>query len=175
MTAIVFHQGKIYGDRKQVSFTTPVTFIDGEKVLISKDKSFAYAVSGKSVTELNRDKYESLFRALITAMYLNGRDCIKLTDLNLSHGNDIDFTNAIICTKNVQYALKDTGIVFVVRLDGKTHACGTGGPMLASLLRCGLTPNEAFKRLPTLDYLSGSTFDTIDTTRLKQFVIKGGE
>jgi hypothetical protein len=174
MTAIIFHQGKLYGDRKQVTFTNPITYIDGEKIIVSKDKSFAYGVSGKAITAVQRDKYEVLIRKVLETMIIHGGDRTKLSQIVGQVDSDIDFTNGIICTKDVQYAIKDAAHVFAVRLDGRTHACGTGGSMLASLMRCGLTPTEAYKRLPQLDYLSGSVFDVIDTARLKQFVIKGG-
>lgn len=34
MTAIVFHQGKLMGDRKNALFTNPVTFVDAPKVFV---------------------------------------------------------------------------------------------------------------------------------------------
>lgn len=173
MTAIVYHQGKLMGDRKNVLFTSPVTFIDAPKVFISEDKMFAFGISGKTISAENKPRYEEIIRKIIEVMTLSGTDRKALDQIVEIESGSIDFTHGIICTKSQQFLIQDIGKVYIRRFDGGTHGCGTGGSIMAAMLRCGLTPTEAYRRLPKVDHLSGAKFDSIDTSRLRAFVIKG--
>lgn len=173
MTAIVYHQGKLMGDRKNALFTNPVTFIDAPKVFISEDKMFAFGISGKTVSVENKPRYEEIIRKIIETMTLSGTDRKALDQIVEIDDVQIDFTHGIICTKTQQFLIQDIGKVYVRRFDGGTHGCGTGGAIAAAMLRCGVTPTETYRRLPKIDHMSGVKFDSIDTSKLKAFVIKG--
>ena len=173
MTAIVFHQGNLLGDRKHVQITTPVTFCDGPKVFTSKDKTFAYGISGKTITEGQRDKYEKAIRNLIEKMIMSGLDRANLGNLEKKLDSNMDLTSGIFATRDNQYYIHDIGVVYIMRLDGSTHSCGTGGRYIASMLRSGLSIKDSYAKVGYLDNLTGDVCDVIDTKRLKPFVIKG--
>ena len=173
MTASVFHQGKLMGDRKNALFTNPVTFADAPKVFISEDKMFAFGISGKTISAETKPRYEEIIRKIIENMTISGADRKAVDQIVEIEKGPIDFTHGIICTKTQQFLIQDIGKVYVRRFDGATHGCGTGGAQMAVMLRCGLSPTQAYNKITMIDHLSGAKFDSIDTSRLKPFVIKG--
>ncbi|MNP89167.1 hypothetical protein D3C85_15700 [compost metagenome] len=174
MTAIVFHQGKLMGDRKHTILTNPTTFVDGSKIFISDDKSFAYGVAGRSITPEQQVQYENIIRTLLEYMIVHGDDRKNIKEIVPKMDENIDFTTGILVTRCRQYIIQDIGKGIIRRLDGASHGTGTGGNIVVSMLRCGMLPHAAFDRIGKLDHLTGSVFDTIEAKRLRPFVIKGG-
>lgn len=171
MTAIVFHDGKLIGDRKQVALTNPIAFHDGPKVFISKDKQFAYGCAGDAISESVRDALELKLRVLLERVTVEPEAVMSVEDALGEHslGN---FVHGTLVTRDLQIGLFAGGNR-VRRLEGHTHGIGTGGTLLASMLVCGMELKEAAIATNRLDHLTGSKVDVIDTSKLKPFVIKG--
>jgi hypothetical protein len=171
MTAIVYHDGKLIGDRKQVALTIPTAFEDGPKVFISRDKQFAYGATGSAIHDSIRDELEAQLRMVLERLVLDKRDVVPLADIM---GDDkIEcFTHGTVMTRDHQWGIMSYGSRFR-RLEGHTHGVGTGGTLLASMLVCGMSLKDAMPVVERLDHLTGTKVDVIYASRLKPFVIKG--
>lgn len=170
MTAIVYHDGKLIGDRKQVALVIPTAFEDGPKVFISRDKQFAYGATGSAIDDSIRDELEHKLRVVLERLVIDKRDVVPLEDI-LEDKIDC-FTHGTLMTRDQQFGIMSYGSRFR-RLAGHTHGCGTGGNLLAAMLKCGMTIKAAMPVVERLDLLTGSKVDVIYASRLKPFVIKG--
>jgi len=172
MTSIVVFEGKLYGDRKLSSFGSPMSFSDGTKIHISKDKQFAYGIAGYILEPQNKPKMEALLRKCLEHMVASGKDGAKVADI-LEGTKEIDmFSSGVIITRDQQW-MTHYGGENLRKLDGQPHGMGTGGIYMVSMLRCGMSVTEAAKATSVLDYLSGDKYDIIDSQKLKPFVIQG--
>ncbi|MNB58519.1 hypothetical protein D3C87_332730 [compost metagenome] len=170
MTAIVYHDGKLIGDRKQVALVIPTAFEDGPKVFISRDKQFAYGATGSAIDESIRDELELKLRVVLERLVIDKRDVVPLEDI-LEDKIEC-FLHGTLMTRDQQFGIMQYGSRFR-RLAGHTHGTGTGGTLLASMLKCGMSIKAAMPVVERLDLLTGSKVDVIYASRLKPFVIKG--
>lgn len=170
MTAIVYHDGKLIGDRKQVALVIPTAFEDGPKVFTSRDKQFAYGATGSAIDESIRDELELKLRVVLERLVIDKRDVVPLEDI-LEDKIEC-FLHGTLMTRDQQFGIMQYGSRFR-RLAGHTHGTGTGGTLLASMLKCGMTLKAAMPIVERLDMLTGSKVDVIYASRLKPFVIKG--
>ncbi|MNH59230.1 hypothetical protein D3C73_110580 [compost metagenome] len=170
MTAIVYHDGKLIGDRKQVALVIPTAFEDGPKVFISRDKQFAYGATGSAIDESIRDELELKLRVVLERLVIDKRDVVPLEDI-LEDKIEC-FLHGTLMTRDQQFGIMQYGSRFR-RLAGHTHGTGTGGTLLASMLKCGMSIKAAMPVVERLDLLTGSKADVIYASRLKPFVIKG--
>lgn len=175
MTSIVYHNGKLYGDRRHVVASFPVSFIDGPKIFKSKDGQFAYGISGRSVIENNRDRLEGILRKLIEHFVVTGRDRLSPMEvLDESERDDLNLSQMIMATSDIQvYSFENVETILRVNCGEATQAVGSGGVYVNTMLRSGLTIKEVSKRIRRLDHFTGDKFDCIDTKKLKPFVVKG--
>lgn len=172
MTSIVFFEGKLLGDRKLSSFTSPLSFDEGSKIHISKDKQFAYGIAGYILEPQNKPEMEAKLRKCIEHLLASGKDSMKVADI-LEGIKEIEmFNQGIIMTRDQQWMTHYSG-ENLRKLDGHPHGMGTGGIYMVSMLRCGMSVTEAAKATHILDYLTGDKYDVIDSQKLKPFVIKG--
>lgn len=172
MTAIVYHDGQLIGDRKQVALVIPTAFEDGPKVFISKDRQFAYGGAGNAISESVRTELELKLRVLLERLVIDQRDTCEVTDfLPETIGN---FTQGTIMTRELQWGIFSMGLR-VRRLDGHTHGLGTGGTLLASMLICGMTIKDAMPVVNRIDHLTGTKVDVIRADKLKPFIITGAK
>lgn len=169
MTAIVFHDGKLIADRKQVTLVSPVQFTDGPKIFVSKDKQFAYGVSGHTLNEGTCLRLEKSLRTLIEFLIVTDKDVFKVSDA-LDVPKIEGATSTTFMTRDFQYGFIEMGSK-VRRLDGRSHSIGTGGTLLVGMLRCGMSLKEAIKMTASLDPLTGVDLDIIHANKLKPFVI----
>lgn len=171
MTAVVYHDGKLIGDRKNVVLTLPTTFVDAPKVFISKDKQFAYGVAGSTINESIRERLEQQLRVLLEYAVLAKEDVIEVC--KLFEDTYIDgFAHGTIMTRELQWGIFGSGGK-ARRLDGHTHGIGTGGNLLASMLICGMDLKKAMPVVNHMDMLTGTKVDVIHANKLKPFIIKG--
>lgn len=171
MTAIVYHDGKLIGDRKNVVLTLPTAFVDAPKVFVSKDKQFAYGVAGSTINESIRDKLEQQLRVLLEYAVVAKEDVIDVS--KLFEDTYIDgFSSGTVMTREVQFGIFGAGGK-ARRLDGHTHGIGTGGNLLASCLICGLDLKKAMVVVNRVDMLTGTQVDVIQASKLKPFIIRG--
>ncbi|MNW89889.1 hypothetical protein D3C86_191880 [compost metagenome] len=170
MTAIVYHDGQLIGDRKQVALVIPTAFEDGPKVFISRDKQFAYGATGSAIDESIRDELELKLRVVLERLVIDKRDVVPLEDI-LEDKIEC-FLHGTLMTRDQQFGIMQYGSRFR-RLAGHTHGTGTGGTLLASMLKCGMSIKAAMPVVERLDLLTGSKVDVIYASRLKPFVIKG--
>lgn len=169
MTAIVFHDGRLIGDRKQVTLVSPVFFTDGPKVFISKDKQFAYGVSGHTLNEGTAARLEKDLRTLLEFLVVVDQSVFKVEEaLGIKRIEGVH--SATFMTRDFQYGLIEGGAK-VRRLDNRPHAIGTGGTLLVGMLRCGMTLKESIKMTASLDHLTGTELDVIKASKLKPFII----
>lgn len=172
MTSIVFFDGKLLGDRKLSSFTSPMSFDEGSKIHVSKDKQFAYGIAGYILEPQNKPKMEALFRKCLEHLIACGKDGVKVADI-LDGAKEIEmFSSGILVTRDQQW-MTHYGGENLRKIDGHPHGMGTGGIYMVSMLRCGMSITEAGKATHILDYLSGEKYDVIDTQKLKPFIIQG--
>lgn len=165
MTTIVYHDGQLIGDRKQVALTNPTSFRDGPKVFVSKDGQFAYGFSGDAISESSRDDIEATVRSIIQKAIISSSARVDLLHIDLP-----GLSTGIIATKHSAWMFA-LGKSEVTVLDGHTHGAGTGGSFMGALLMCGMSLEDAKVACAQFDPLSGSEMDVIDTRNLEDFVI----
>lgn len=171
MTAIVYHDGKLIGDRKNVALTLPTAFVDAPKVFISKDRQFAYGVAGTTINDSIRPEMEQQLRVLLEHAVLAKEDVIEVSKLFKETYID-GFSHGTIMTRELQFGIFGLG-GRARRLDGHTHGIGTGGNLLAACLICGVDLKQAMVVVNRIDMLTGTKIDVIHANKLKPFVIRG--
>ncbi|MNN16699.1 hypothetical protein D3C81_1298480 [compost metagenome] len=153
-----------------MALVIPTAFEDGPKVFISRDKQFAYGATGSAIDESIRDELELKLRVVLERLVIDKRDVVPLEDI-LEDKIEC-FLHGTLMTRDQQFGIMQYGSRFR-RLAGHTHGTGTGGTLLASMLKCGMSIKAAMPVVERLDLLTGSKVDVIYASRLKPFVIKG--
>ncbi len=166
MTAIVYHNGQLIADRRNIYTGTPMCPVDAGKIFVSQDGQFAYGIAGKGVSPTQRDKAEHALRHVISTMMVSGADAQHLAEIT-----DYPLEQGIVVTKTMAFSLIEFMEMQVRVNPGITVGCGSGGMIVALMLRMGKTIKEAESAIRRHDPMTGDQFDVIKVKSLKPFVI----
>ena len=178
MTSIIYHDGKLYGDRKVVVRGSPCQFIDEAKVTVSEDGEFAYGSTGWSIRDERRAATEKTIRDALEAMACRLPE--KRKDV-YDPGKDSEFKSLmgdvfglVFCTRDQVFSYRSTsGHITQIRPD-MSAGTGTGAAFILGMLEVGYTVHRAFHQIGFFDIMTGTKYDKIDLSKLKPFVVRGG-
>lgn len=165
MTGIVFHDGKLHGDRRLVVFESNYSFpSDGPKIFLSANRQFAYGTTGSMVE--NHELYQTQLHAVL----LECKDTLAVGEEKLCEDMEANFKvnqTGIVITKTCMYLLSKRYNKITRYSNDTICAIGTTEESLTTSLRFGLTPKQAYEVASKTCITTSSKFDTIIQSKLK--------
>jgi hypothetical protein len=177
MTTLVIHEGKLYGDRKCLVETMPMSFYERPKIFKSSCEQFAFAVMDPGVDPDNPGPMEAKFRTLLEHLILktprSATQIRKILGLDVDAEYDEEMWDRFLVITRTQSFGCTVGSVRELR--NGSYGVGLEAYTVIGMLNVGMSPEDAFKWVGENTCLSGSTFDVIAQADLKPFVISGGK
>ncbi len=194
MTAIVCYNGVLYGDRAYSSGTLPFRLhVDGDKVLVSECKSFAYGMAGFNVLDhIAKDKLEKLLMGVY--IYMTCIDIQRELKIDVREGivpetsaeifKQLDevltttgWCTLIVMFKTIHLILRRSHSQSELTISLKSNQVatseGTGGDLLLTALLTGASPQEAIEIASSIDPFTGTVIDIVESKKLKSVKIGG--
>jgi len=141
----------------------------GRKVFISRDKRFAYGVSGEEMIGKRRAFLERTIRHYLDAMYLTTISLDKVYQQmykRLREQGIDDFPSMLWMTHDRAWKITADDQFEVTHV---TAAVGTGSHYALGRLATGIDPLKAMQGVHELDHLTGKDITAIKAEDLKPF------
>lgn len=182
MSTIIYHNNRLYGDRKHTRLNIPREFyMGGPKIFISKDKQFAYGMAGVNIVpddvkiieaEIRRFT-ESLFAAARWG-YQQNMDLISKTLMpELSKRYRLNSFVVMTTDKAYRFLRESAEEANTLFSDTRALSVGTMAAYALGLIDSGISMDQVYQYVSDADQFTSAEHDVIEASQLKPFIIEG--
>lgn len=181
MTTIIIHKGDLYGDRKVMIESLPMSFYDRSKIFTSSCGQFAFALEDPGVDPDNPLPQEKAIRKLLECLVIKPprsavavREVMGITTQRFAEGLSDEekwlTSDIMVITRTMAFGSRHGRIR---ELNGRDFGHGADHFTLIGFLHAGRSIEDAYAWIGKNCPMTGGKFDVIRHEELKPFVIQG--